>query len=376
MESSAKASQSGSDNDKIVTNVNRLAIDDRRRSYDTRSSVSLGLALGVGYSMGSMSTAALTSTPTSTSVLSLVSIGKTAWAVITILEEWVRDVIVTIYTLSVLLYLSMRLYDDWKNDKKSNPSLDSKPQAVVSSSFSLSIRSLPPLLRRLSTSTLPVDEEKASTESLRRPPPSSARPAEQIEEEDEAQEGEKPIDMTGTFTVVENDNFGEFLKAQGVPWFLCNAASKARPTHNFLHLSPDKLTIQIRGIIDSETSYKIGGPYTETSIRGRVFQDSLSYLYDEIPEAAKANDLESICVGVQTRKVAVGEGYEVHVERRIVRAGATWVPTSETNPDGHSTYDLDKPCDFDRLHMANKIVYKGESGREPVIASQLFHRTD
>ena len=392
MESSAKASAFDSDSYKVVMNANRLSIDSRRRPFDRISSVSLGVALGIGYSMGSISTL----TPTSTPVLSLVSMGKTAWEVITIFEEWVRDVIVTVYTLSVLLYLSVRLYGDWQNEtkqsrptKQANPSLDLKPQATVSSSLSLSLSSLPTLLKRLSTYTIFEDDIKSSTESLQTLPPPSELRAKEVEEEDETQQGEKPIDMTGTFTVVENDNFGEFLKAQGVPWFLCNAASKARPTHKFLHASPQKLTIQIRGIIESETSYDIGGRYTETSIRGRVFQDSLSYLYDKTPGMAPANDQvtesksesepihEAICVGVRTCKIAVGEAYEVHVERRIVRAGTTWIPTLEGNPDGHCMYDLDTPRDFDRLHMANKIVYTGDNdGREPVIASQMFHRTD
>lgn len=220
--------------------------------------------------------------------------------------------------------------------------------------------------------------------------------------EDEAEpQGDKPIDMNGIFHNVENDNFGDFLKAQGVPWFLCSAASKARPTHHIKHKNLQKVSIKIKGIIESETAYHIDGPFTETTIRGRVFRDTLSYLYDEDKsrmettsgdpaEVSKSESNESksneseqessgkICVGLKTRKIAVGEGYEVHVERRIIRAGSTWIPTPERNPDGHCTYDLDTPRDFDRLLMANKIVYDGENGASeaPIIASQLFHRTD
>ena len=284
----------------------------------------LVVALGSGYFMGS-----------STS-LSLGSI----WEALLFLEGWVRDVVVPVYTLSALAYLVLDNY------------CDSPPSGKPSFRSSLSSFKIPPFLKRLSSLTTSSEDES---------PPSP------VKEEEEEDEGEKPIDMNGIYKVVENDNFGEFLKAQGVPWFLCNAASKARPTHHFTHASAKKITIKIQGIIESQTSYKIGGPYTVTAIRGREFHDSLSYLFDEVGDTKN-------CVGVQTRKVAMGEGYVVLVERRIIRAGSTWVPTPEENPDGHCTYDLGTVCDFDRLIMTNKVVY--DNGDEPVIASQLFHRTD
>lgn len=291
------------------------------------------VALGTGYFLGSSKS------------LSLGSI----WEIILVLEGWVRDVVVPVYTLSALSYL---LIDNYY-DSKPSPSSEKKSSLRCS----LCSFQIPPVLRKLSSLTLCSKDE--DTDSLIPATP---------EEEEEEDEGEKPIDMNGVFKVVENDNFDKFLEAQGVPWFLCNAASKARPTHHFTHASFKKLTIKIQGIIESQTSYQINGPYTETSIRGRLFQDSLSYLYDE------NGDDDKTCVGVQTRKVAMGQGYVVEVQRRIIRAKSVWAPTPEENPDGHCTYDLGIPCDFDRLIMTNKVVY--DEDKEPVIASQLFHRQD
>ena len=323
---SASASSSS-----IVTNMSRIGSGSGSKR-DTPSWMFIMVALGIGYVMGS-------SFP-----LSLATIGRSSWKGIIVLEEWVREVVVPCYTLSALLYLLLRNHNDSKEGTTSSSSFGS--------SLSSSLRKLP-ALRILSSLTASSEEE---AESLATSP---------LKEEED--EGEKPIDMNGTYKVVENNNFGEFLKAQGVPWFLCNAASKARPTHQFTHASSKKLTIKIQGIIESQTSYQINGPHTETSIRGRVFQDSLSYLHE-------GNNDNNACVGVRTRKIAVGEGYMVQVERRVIRAGRTWEPTPEENPDGHCTYDLDTVCDFDRLIMTNKVVYDGDE--EPVIASQLFHRTD
>jgi hypothetical protein len=397
MQPSAQTSASGrgrsSGSGSVVVNVNGITSSNSNSrnnrnikrgavNGDTTLWMLLVAALGIGYAMGSISTSTSLS-------MSIGSIGRSAWKGITIFEEWVREIVVPIYTMGVLVYLAVRFYGNRRGKVLSSKASDS----TILSAFHSSLSSfwLPPALRKLSTTTI-LEEEDESSDSLRTP----SSPLPEQGEEEEAQQGDKPIDMTGTFKVAENNNFGEFLKAQGVPWFLCKAASKARPTHHFTHASSQKITIQIRGIIESETSYRIGGPFTETTIRGRVFQDTLSYLYDELGGATVTttdgggdeNDgdgdqlsssdqpNERVCVGVQTHKVAVGEGYKVQVERRIVRAGTTWVPTPEANPDGHCTYDLDTPCDFDRLFMSNKIIYDGENGEEPVIASQLFHRLD
>jgi hypothetical protein len=407
MQSSAQTSASDRGRSRssgsVVVNVNEIAGSNRNSSSsknslkrggvngDTTLWMLLAAALGIGYAMGSIAT-------TSTSLLSLSigSIGRTTWKGITIFEEWVREIVVPAYTMGVLVYLAVRFYGDKRaksaaaalSPSKKNASNDSTMLSTFHSSLLSSFR-LPPSLRKLSTMTI-LEEEDESSDSLT-PRPSSPLPEQQVEEEAEEQ-GDKPIDMNGIYKFVENNNFDKFLKAQGVPWFLCKAASKARPTHHFKHASSQKLTIQIRGIIESETSYRIGGPFTETTIRGRVFRDTLSYLYDEhggtenTTTGDDENDGENqppsssnskpLCVGVQTQKIAMGQGYKVQVERRIVRAGTTWVPTTETNPDGHCTYDLDTPCDFDRLLMFNKIVYDDENGDEPVIASQIFHRLD
>jgi len=397
MQSSAQTSSSGpgrsSGIGSVVVNVNGITSSrSSSKNTTTRGAVNvdttlwilLAAALGIGYAMGSIST-------TSTSLLSLSigSIGRTAWKGITIFEEWVREIVVPTYTMGVLVYLAVRFYGDRRakstvSPSKKNASDDSTMLSPFHSSLLSSFR-LPPSLRKFSTMTI-LEEEDESSASLT-PRPSSPFPEQQVEVEEE--HGDKPIDMNGTFKVVDNNNFGEFLKAQGVPWFLCKAASKARPTHNFKHASSQKLTIQIRGIIESETSYRIGGSFTETTIRGRVFRDTLSYLYDEHGgtesttigdendgENQPPSSSEPPCVGVQTQKIAMGQGYKVQVERRIVRAGTTWVPTPTANPDGHCTYNLDTPCPFDRILMCNKIVYDSENGEEPVIASQMFHRLD
>jgi len=379
MQSSARRPASGRGSGGVVVTMNGFGSSgssSRKRGAsggDQSSWVLLVAVLGIGYAMGS--------TPMG---LPLGAI----WKGIIIFEELVREIIVPLYTLGVVLYLLARFYGDRTRQQNGAATQPISKPPLAALRASLSFFSRLPGLRKLSTMTI-LEEDLSSM--------SSSPLTEQVQQsgEDEAEpQGDKPIDMNGVFHNVENDNFGDFLKAQGVPWFLCSAASKARPTHHIKHKSLQKVSIKIKGIIESETAYHIDGPFTETTIRGRVFQDTLSYLYDEDKigmettsgdpaEVSKSNESEyessgTICVGLKTRKIAVGEGYEVHVERRIIRAGTTWIPSSERNPDGHCTYDLDTPRDFDRLLMANKIVYDGENGASeaPIIASQLFYRTD
>ena len=89
-----------------------------------------------------------------------------------------------------------------------------------------------------------------------------------------------PIDLSGKFRLVENENFEAFLAVQGVPWALRRAANVARPTHHITHHSYDLITIQICGIIESSTTYEIDSrhPPVPGIVRGRRFSDQVNYM--------------------------------------------------------------------------------------------------
>lgn len=137
------------------------------------------------------------------------------------------------------------------------------------------------------------------------------------------------IDMNGSFKLLSNDNFDGFLQVQGVPWALRTAANQARPTHIITHVS-DSITIQIKGIIESQTTYEIGGPPVETRIRSRVFADRMSYLDD----------------GIIVRKT--GENYDCTVTRRL--------------SDDRQT-----------ITMTSRAIFR-DNETEPVEAVQIFRR--
>jgi len=146
----------------------------------------------------------------------------------------------------------------------------------------------------------------------------------------EQEEGK--VNMNGAFKLVKNDNFDGFLAAQGIPWALRRAADQARPTHRFTHVG-DTITIKITGIIESETTYEIGGAPKETCIRGRVFKDTIKYLED----------------GIQSHKKAMTEDYDIMVLRQLA-------------PDRMS------------LTMTSKAVFHDD--REDVVSIQLFERVE
>jgi hypothetical protein len=91
------------------------------------------------------------------------------------------------------------------------------------------------------------------------------------------QQQQQPIDMSGVYQLISNDNFDSFLMAQGVSWMLARAADNARPIHRIIHIG-HQITIKIEGIIESSSTYMINGPPVETIIRGRVFADQVTYL--------------------------------------------------------------------------------------------------
>jgi hypothetical protein len=167
------------------------------------------------------------------------------------------------------------------------------------------------------------------------PVPKSLPPALSIDSTSRALLAPQPIDMTGTFKLLENNNFEELLAAQGVPWALRSAANRARPTHKITHRG-NILTIKIEGIIETETTYEIGGSPTDSSVRGRQFKDSVTYLEDK--------------TGIQTMKRAINDGYSVRVCRRLAP-------------------------DRSRLTMTSTLTFDDKS-RETVECIQIFHRIE
>jgi hypothetical protein len=142
------------------------------------------------------------------------------------------------------------------------------------------------------------------------------------------------VNMSGSYKLISNDNFEGFLELQGVPWALRRAANQARPIHKITHIGKT-VTIQIKGIIESQTTYQIDGPAVETSIRGRVFKDQMKYL--------DSGD------GIIVSKTALEEDYDVTVERRLSSNRKT-------------------------ITMTSRALFK--DGREPVQAVQIFERIE
>ena len=215
------------------------------------------------------------STPTVTSAIGLIAVGywlgsnraKPSTVTTTTLDDIERIVdaiVVPLYGCLVATYITLRIYHVLIESK-----LRPKKEAVVIKPKSI----LPP--------PIPTDSGQ-------------------------------PINLTGPFQLISNDNFEDFLAAQGVPWALRGAANKCRPTHRITHVG-NSLTIQIQGIIESQTTYTINGPAQANTVRGRRFEDTVTYI-------------ES---GVQTLKRAIDDGYTVQV-RRVLSNDQTRITMTST----------------------------------------------
>jgi hypothetical protein len=222
--------------------------------------------------------------------------------------------------------------------------------------------------------------------------PSAALPRDQQQDEQQQkrrqqqQNLDQPIDMTGAYRLVSNDNFEAFLAAQGVPWALRSAANRARPLHRITHVG-DTVTIRIEGIIESETTYTVGGAPVEGLVRGRLFRDAVTYLTepkemggdgggpadprrgDGAPANGNADEgdpdekkkkkttngtADAAVVGIVTCKRAVEDGYTIYVERRLSPCGTKLLMRSRV--------------EFDETD-ANR-------GKETVTSTQVFDRVE
>ena len=162
-------------------------------------------------------------------------------------------------------------------------------------------------------------------------------------------EQQQPVNLTGAYKLVSNQGFEEFLAVQGVPWALRRAANQARPTHRITHKG-NQLTIKIEGIIESQTTYVIGGPPVETNVRGRIFEDSVEYLKSSSPSPDDDDDDDNNNKrGILVSKRALTEDYDVTVQR-------------ELSEDGR------------RIFMTSTAYFR--DGRESVQSVQIFERCE
>ena len=137
------------------------------------------------------------------------------------------------------------------------------------------------------------------------------------------------VNMTGSYKLVHQIDYDEFLKGLNIPWAMRRAAAATRPTHVVTHTG-NRFRLQIEGIIKSDSTYLIGGEGKETRIRHLKFWDTVTYL--------ESGD------GIQTRKVALDAGdikstaKEIIVTRQFNKGGGVLVMTSKAIfPDGSET---------------------------------------
>lgn len=243
---------------------------------------------------------------------------KTTLALLdSVLVDWIPQTVIPFYTLTTILYLSLRYFHDG---------------SVLQAKKRLAAK------QKLPTPTLGAPPSQADSAASGPPP---------------------PIDLSGCYKLMENHNFEALLQAQGVPWFLVSAANKARPTHRITHTSYN-IRIKIEGIIESETLYIVGGPPVETVIRGRLFRDQVSYmkwsesLLDQNDTEGSTTDASiaasgSRIVGIQTHKRAVDDGYTILVQRRLTDDKSQIILTSRVQFDDDAKADIQSKQIFYRI---------------------------
>jgi hypothetical protein len=183
-----------------------------------------------------------------------------------------------LYTTIVSSYITIRLFNLFINPIleliaskifKSNNNNKTAAESKSSSLLSSSKRSLSTTSRRVTTKDRSLQSDDDDNEQQQQQPNN--------ELQKQKQKHKQPIDMTGNYQLILNENFEAFLGTQGVPRMFQSIASKSRPIHRIIHIGSN-LSIKIEGIVDTYTEYSIDGPSIITKIRGKPFTDSVTYL--------------------------------------------------------------------------------------------------
>lgn len=163
-----------------------------------------------------------------------------------------------------------------------------------------------------------------------------------------------PVNLSGVYKLFSNHNVEAFLEAQGVPWALRRAACSARPIHRIEHLGNSiTITVEAGGSgafsFKSQTTYIINGPPVETDVRGRIFHDRVTYLYDDDQE--RENGQERSCRGVLVTKRCYEENYTVTVKREL-------------------------SDDKQLITLTSTATFAPELNKPPVVGRQIFERVE
>jgi hypothetical protein len=205
----------------------------------------------------------------------------------------VELLVLPLYMLLVLIYIGLRAFQLWKISIQ--PCMQVKSMKPVSHRSPLPVPQRSPKNDQNVVDDIDKDNDHTSAvataddDSMNKIAPEAV---------------DQPINLTGVYKLISNTNYEEFLAAQGVSWALRRAANQARPIHRITHIG-NTLTIQIQGIIESQTTYIINGPPVETNVRGRLFLDQAKYIDN----------------GIQVFKTAVEEDYDVTVTRELSEDG-------------------------------------------------------
>ncbi|GMH73538.1 hypothetical protein TrLO_g10611 [Triparma laevis f. longispina] len=140
------------------------------------------------------------------------------------------------------------------------------------------------------------------------------------------------ISLTGSYKLIKNIHYQEFLACQGVGWALRKAADSANTTHTITHnTQTGDFRLDVKGLISSSMDYKVYGPPIATQIKDKSFVDTVEYLPDGL--------------GIRIHKVNKKDKYDIIVERRLKG---------------------------DEIEMKQRVVFK--DNREGKEAVQIFKR--
>jgi hypothetical protein len=245
-----------------------------------------------------------------------------SWSSMEFLDVFTGTYVVPLYTILVLLYLLMTLLQKQIEDRVGPLESIFFKLLAASKCPPIQQQQQQPSQERVATTTYCADNNNTDS-------------TENKNNTDTDTDDYQPVNLTGAYQLVSNDNFEEFLRVQGVPWSLRSLANKARPIHRITH-EGSLLTIQIQGLIESQTTYHINGPPAQCTIRGRVFEDTVHYL-------------EHNGRGILVTKKALVENYHVTVQRVL-------------SDDGQ------------QIRMTSTAYMK--DGTEPVVCVQLFQRVE
>ena len=206
------------------------------------------------------------------------------------------------------------------------------------------------------------------------------------------------LNMTGNYQLVSHENFEEFLGTQGVPKMFQGLACKSRPIHRIVHTKRnhrtptttttietnpqqyDTVSIKAEGIVDTYVEYNLDGPAIVTKIKGKPYEDTMTYLtYEEmgipppgLPPTTTTSPTDTNGVEATRNSADTGDEDDDYSSTDSISADASASASASSEDGGSEEEEAETVVSSATLNMSGEFIDQESSTSFDILKQKML----